>query len=80
MEKRQGNVTWRRDREMRHGEETGKCDMEKRQANVTWRKACVASALTLTSLVIKAPAVSTSPPLHMLPSTYPPLLLFLDLD
>ena len=40
----------------------------------------VVSALTLTSLVINAPAVSTSPPLHMLPSTYPTLLLFLVLD
>ena len=36
MEKRQGDVTWRRDREMRHGEETEKCDMEKRQGNVPW--------------------------------------------
>ena len=42
--------------------------------------ACVVSALTLTSLVITAPAVSPSPPLHMLPSTYPTLLLFLVLD
>ena len=40
----------------------------------------VVSALTLTSLVINATAVSPSPPLHMLPSTYPTLLLFLVLD
>ena len=38
MTLRQGNVTWRRDREMRHGEVTGKCDMAKRQGNVTWRR------------------------------------------
>ena len=38
VEKRQGNVTWRRDREMCRGEETGKSDMEKRQGNVTLKR------------------------------------------